>query len=880
MRLSLGAAVAVVGMVVFVGPAPARTALPDQKKALAGVHHAVAKGWVANSDAAHYRYTINRAATLIRRLPQWRRAPLAANLHQVAQVSSELTEARAAAVLGQLAVNNTYFAKNGPPSHEIDITDADGVVYRYVSGLGFEFHPLANFGALNADVKGGALESAQRLAQALLARGVWQKGGGIGWEYYFNYSGGKAPWLSGMAQAVAAQALAGAAREDEADSTELTATARAAFLAIPGRLVFQRSTGPWIRIYGFNHLVVLNAQLQSILSLRDYANATIDGDAAKLADAMEKATATDLRRFDTGYWTYYSLPGNPSPLEYQSYVVRLLRKLNSSDSRLAAAASRFAGYAKQPPAFKLAGSELGSVGFWLSKPASVELSSAAGKTKRLTLNGGWYDLGWESPARAGAFSVLVKARDWAGNSASFSGLPVVRVVRPSVWAVKGSSVSPGASQKKLIRDAAEAGTVSRTVTPTTVATPGQASFTVGAGLDNPSQTPLATDLGFNSVRLKVAWEAGVTVPDTATVNDLLSVPTATRLIVELSAEPLPADATELRQLAAFASSLVGQVPSIGELLLGPVPTTTTAAPYEAALAALFDAVKARSSTVSVAGELNGAQAPAATLTALASAYYDSGRESPIMAELAFRPAPENSNHGWEISDYPQLVAALKFAFDSTAQTGATLPILLDGVAVETTIPAEKASAYSSPGPVPGVSEATQKSAYNEALQSTVCLPNVSGVLLRNLVDQAGAVDQADDQAGLYYADGSAKTSANSVGKTAALAARGVLKVCPGYQARVAAKTLVFPLSFSKSSPPWVGLTCTRDCAYLVTLERSDGKPVRAKRGVSRADTIATVRLSGSSTLPASGSYRLRVRLVAQVNPGSVYEYRSPKIAGS
>lgn len=877
MRLSLSAAVAMIGMVVFIGSAPARTALPDQKKALAGVHHSVAKGWVERSDAARYRNTINRAAALIRHLPKSRRIPLAANLHQVAQLASKLTEARAAAVLGQLAVNNTYFARKGPPSRGIDIVDADGVVYRYMGGLGFVFHPLANFGALNAKVAGGTLESTRRLAQALVERGVWQKGGGIGWEYYFNYSGGKAPWLSGMAQAVAAQALIGAAQRVEADWSKLTATARAAYLAIPGRLVLRRSSGPWIRLYGFNRLVVLNAQLQAVISLRDYANATADGDAAALASAMEQAAATDLHRFDTGYWTHYSLPRNPSPIGYQSYVVRLLRKLDSDDSRLAAAANRFAGYAKQPPAFKLAAGDLGTVHFWLSKPASVELRSPAGKTKRLTLHGGWYKLGWKSPSRAGAYSVLVKARDWAGNSSSFSGLPVVRVIPAAVWSVVGSSVS----QTKSIRDAAEVGIASQTVATTTTPSIGQASFSAGAGLDGATQTSLATGVGFNSVRLAVAWKAGATAPDATTVNDLRSIPAAQRLIVELATESLPVDAIERSQLEAFAGSLVEQVPGIDELLLGPAPTVASASAYEAALASLYDAVKARSSTIVPAALLDGAQAPGATLTALADTYYDSGREAPIMAELAFRPAPEGTKKAWTIDNYPQLVAALTSAFDDTDQDGATLPILLDGIAVETMIPAEKLSAYPSPpGPVPGVGELTQKNAYNEVLQAAACMPNVSGVVLRRLVDRAGSVDQAGDQAGLYYADGSAKTSASSVGKTAALAGRGALKVCPGYQARVAAKTLIFPLSFSKSAPPWVALSCTRDCAYLVTLERADGKPIRAKRGILRGDTVATVRLSGNSAFPASSGYRLSVRLVAQVNPGSVYEYRSPKIAGS
>ena len=875
MRLTLGAAVAMLVMVVFVGSAPARTTLPDQKAALAGIQRAVAKGWIKRADAARYRNAVNRTASLIRWLPQARRVPLEANLHQVAQVAPKLTEARARAVVTQLAVNNAYFATHGPPAHRIDITDADGVVYRYMSGLGFEFHPLANFGALNAQVAAGTLDSAQRLAQALVDRGVSEPGGGIGWEYYFDYSGGRAPWLSGMAQAVAAQAFSNAARDIEADSTRLTATAQAAFRSIPGRLIIRRSSGPWIRLYGFNQNVVLNAQLQSAISLRDYANMNVDGDAAALAAAMEQAAATDLHRFDTGYWTYYSLPRNPSPLEYQKYVVSLLRKLDSSDPRLAAAATRLASYAKQPPAFKIASGDIGTVRFWLSKPATVEMRSAAGRAKRLTLYGGWYNLGWNLPGRVGAYSVLVAARDWAGNSASFSGLPIVRVVPAGVWSVVGSRVS----QTKSIRDAAEAGVVSRTTAATTTSTPGLASFAVGAGLDSASQASLASSTGLNSVRITVKWNSAASTPDALTVGDLNSVPATEHLIVELAADSLPTDATGRDALAAFAGSLIGQVPNIDELLLGPVPPVAGASSYSLALASLRDAVKAKAPTLVVAAELDGAKSPGGTLTALAEAFKSSGRAAPIMDELAFRPAPEAAKNAWTIANYAQLVAALGRAFSDTAQEGLTLPILIDGVATATTIPAERASVYPTPpGPVPGVTERAQRNAYEQVLQGAVCMPNVSGVVFGRLVDRAGSSGQAGDQSGLYYADGSAKTSASAVAKSAALAGRGVLEICPGLQASVAAKTLVYPLSLSSQSPPWVMLACTRDCAYLVTLERADGKPVRAMRGVAQADAITRVKLSGGAAIRAGSGYHLRVRLVASTNPGPIRQYVSPPLS--
>ena len=48
----------------------------------------------------------------------------------------------------------------------------------------------------------------QRLIDRLAKIAVPQRGGWVSWEYAFDYPGSRAPWLSGMAQGVAIQALA------------------------------------------------------------------------------------------------------------------------------------------------------------------------------------------------------------------------------------------------------------------------------------------------------------------------------------------------------------------------------------------------------------------------------------------------------------------------------------------------------------------------------------------------------------------------------------------------------------------------------------------------------------------------------------------------
>jgi hypothetical protein len=238
---------------VLAGAAPARPSVTAQKAtaqkvALNGIKQAAAKGWIDGASAATYRAAVNRAALLSRRLPRARSTPVSVCLREAAAMAKKLTAPRARAVFGQLAVNNSYFARSGPPAGQRDITDADGVVYRYFAGRGFQFHPLANFGALNALVSSGNLDGADRLAQALIARGVSEPGGGMGWEYYFDYSGGRAPWLSGMAQAVAAQALSYYGSNSESNGAGSLAAARRAFLTIPGRLVQTVGPGSWIKL--------------------------------------------------------------------------------------------------------------------------------------------------------------------------------------------------------------------------------------------------------------------------------------------------------------------------------------------------------------------------------------------------------------------------------------------------------------------------------------------------------------------------------------------------------------------------------------------------------------------------------------------------------
>jgi hypothetical protein len=758
--------------VTLAGATPASSVTPVERSAL----KALATTRVTPTTKERGRAEIRRAAYLARTLPGGRREHIGVALGEIASFAGKMTEPRALALIGELKANDDYFLKHYAPQPKTDITDADGIVYRYFAGRCFEFHPLANFGALNARVAAGDIVGSQRLADALVARGIYQSSGGIGWEYTFPFGGGRAPWLSGMAQAVAAQALARTAGLVPAEATSLMGKARAAYQAISGRLLTSVAAGPWIRLYSFTSLVVLNAQLQAVISLQSYATTANDSVAAALALRMQRAAAASLTRFDTGYWSYYALPHDPSPLDYHQYVVQLLQRLKSADPRFAAAAVRFAAYEKQPPAFQLAPGSLGALTFWLSKPSTVSVVTGAGPSRRVTFDGGWHTLSWGVPKHAGTYPVHVTATDSAGNHTTFDALPIVR------------ATATVATPKGAAQSAAE-------TTP-----PVAPSLRVGATLTDPSQSAAAAQAGLHLVRVNVTWPAGATAPDPTLVAALQqSAPIET--IVELIAAPLPIDDAGRAALAQYAAALAAGVKKLQALVLAPAPVAADTPSYAAA----FDAIRAALPDSPLGVAVDGSISPAAAVSGLA------GLDANV---VAFHPAGAAAKGVLTLANLSQFQDAFPDA-----------SLVIDGA------------------PAP----------YDASLKTAACTPDVSAVLFDRLTDAT--------RAGLRSTIGTAE--------------RGAF-VCPGIAAEAQPFDVQYPSELTQ--PIGVSLNCNRDCLYLVTLDRADGRPVVAHRGQLNGGPASPLT---KVTLPraklAAGTYQVDVRIVARVNPGAVTRYLSPPL---
>ena len=532
-RVRLGAALIVALALALLGAATASasaergaTAARSATLARKGVTLALKRHWLVPEEAQAYRASVARALRDIRFLPKLRGEVIAVQLEQITALWSSYTKPRALALFSQLDENLNYLETHIIPPGRIDVPDENGVVYRWFPGKGLEFHPLAAFGALNAASLAGDPDRTQQLSAALVARGI-PRGNSLVWEYSFNFGFGRPPWVSGMAQAVAAQALGRAAAllEDPA----LTSVASRAYAAVPP-LTMKLSAGPWVRLYSFNREAVLNAQLQTVLSLLSYAGDTGDPAASTLAQQLNTAAQALLPRFDTGDWSRYELGGSYATKEYQLFVTQLLAKLaaKTQDPFWVDAAKRFHGYYYDPPQITpgpppptlypqpLDGYlDVAQISVTLSQNASVSLA-VAGQVSTFRFGRGTHVLTWTPPAdlAPGTYPAQIAATNRAGRRGTVKLPPVViawDTAPPQVAAQLQSGtlawqgVDPGTPWLALHVDFADPAGVNPPQTVDLAQQPvsGSAPFTVPPG------TWQATFVATNSAGLVASVDLGI-----------------------------------------------------------------------------------------------------------------------------------------------------------------------------------------------------------------------------------------------------------------------------------------------------------------------------------------------------------------------------------
>jgi D-glucuronyl C5-epimerase C-terminus len=432
------AAAGVAAVVALAVPAVAHaTAAHDAALARKGITLGVTKHWLKASDAQRYRADVTHALRDSSTLAPLRARVITSQLAQLTPLWSSYTSPRALTLFGQLEANMSYLETQRVPTTAVDTTDDDGVVYRWFPNLGFEFHPLASFGALNSAAAAQDSEKTKVLADALVARAI-PRDSRLIWEYQFKFGIGRPPWASGLAQAVAAQALARSAAL--LDDAAIGAAAVRAFASV-SPLTTKLSSGPWIRLYGFNSEIVLNAQLQAVLSLFEYAQSTEDAKAGALVQQLSSTAQKLFPRFDTGDWSLYELGGGYASKSYEKFVTDLLQKLaaKTGDPFWVTTSQRFHAYFYDPPQVTQTTApptiypqpadgylDTASITVNLNMRASVTFA-VGGKVTTYRWAAGPHTVNWTPPAglAPGTYPVQATATSYAGHKATYSLAPVV-----------------------------------------------------------------------------------------------------------------------------------------------------------------------------------------------------------------------------------------------------------------------------------------------------------------------------------------------------------------------------------------------------------------------------------------------------------------------
>ena len=414
--------------------------------------------------------------------------------------------------------------------------------------------------------------------------------------------------------------------------------------------------------------------------------------------------------------------------------------------------------------------------------------------------------------------------------------------------------------------------------------------------------------GFRAVRIESIWAPGQTQPTPEELSVLQSVSSAgqmegVRIIVTVTqkgSKTTPLTDEAQGQFASYAAAIVRET-KVRSIIVGNEPnlnlfwlpqfnldgSDAAGHAYMSLLASTYDAIKAVDPDTTVYGGaisprgtdkpqgIRPTHSPTTFIHDLGTAYRASGRTKPIMDALAIHVYEDTSSlpptvahpnsTSIAIADYDKLVALLGQAFDGTAQAGSTLPILYGEYGVETQIPANKASLYTGTEPTTTkpTTETTQASYYQQALAMAFCQPTVDGIMILHTIDEP-ALDRW--QSGLFYADGTPKSSLPAVRAALNRTAGGSIAHCPGVQLPVHATSVRFAgRAAAKRGEFRASFSCDLDCVYQVRVVKvSTGVTKMIRSGRAAVGQAVQVQFAPHHLGP--GEYRYRLKLVHPVNP--------------
>jgi D-glucuronyl C5-epimerase C-terminus len=279
-----------------------------------------------------------RAALAARRtLTGQRRAELTAVAANVAAFArtGRLTPGRLGPVFLTLDRNRQWWTEGPMVGYGTRVQfSGSSMLWEAYPGQGIELHPLANWSKMLAFVQRGPggwrqwHSHVRPFLRELLPTAV-HRGGGLAWEYYFDFDGGRPPWVSSISQGTALMALVRASQR--LHRPDLLRTAHQALGIFrrrpPVGIATPTKRGDHYLIYSFApRLHVLNAFIQSLNGLWDLGNRGDDALARRLFRKGDREARWETPQFIDGDWSFYS-PGVRSSSSYHELLRDFLQGL-------------------------------------------------------------------------------------------------------------------------------------------------------------------------------------------------------------------------------------------------------------------------------------------------------------------------------------------------------------------------------------------------------------------------------------------------------------------------------------------------------------------------------------------------------------------------
>jgi hypothetical protein len=343
-----------------VGP-PARTAraqaLSSNRTVVSELVRLYRAHRLTRAQYRRYRNDFTASLNTVKRLSGTRAAELEAvveNLHQIA-AARLFVPSRLPALFLTLERNRQWWSTGSIPGSgdRIEFSGSQ-LVWEYYPGQGLELQVLGTFGKADGLYTAGPSRypDLRQLLSEMIPLAV-HRAGGIAWEYYFHFDGGAPPWVSAMAQGTGLEALTRAQKAFGGDYLRVGAQALPLFTQRPwvGVRVRTRLGARYLQYSFAPGTDIINAFLQSLIGLYDYAQASGSPRAWALFRAGDAQARAELPSFDTGAWSLYQ-PGDEDTLDYHNLVTRFLDELCSrTHARVyCTTATHFHAYLKTPPA--------------------------------------------------------------------------------------------------------------------------------------------------------------------------------------------------------------------------------------------------------------------------------------------------------------------------------------------------------------------------------------------------------------------------------------------------------------------------------------------------------------------------------------------------